>query len=290
MNKFENYLINKGVLVRVAIQYNRIAEKFLEWLKVNNLKAGKLKRSQLTDYLEQNRKAGNKERTVRNKEMVIRHYYFFLGTKHNPAKNWIKVKKEVTLPAPAFTGEELLRIYESIKPQSPVMHRDRCMLGLVLFQGVLRSELEELRISDIDFETGYVFIQGQNRTNSRKLKLEPTQMMHLYDYLNKYRNQFLAFKQIDTDKFFLSAGAGKHLNNSLSRLIKKLKRNYPQIENLGHLRGSVISNWEKKDGIIEAMTKAGHRYISSTQRYQTTKYDELQDLLKTKHPLENMSI
>jgi hypothetical protein len=41
---------------------------------------------------------------------------------------------------------------------------------------------------------------------------------------------------------------------------------------------------------MEAMVKAGHRYVSSTQRYQTNKYEELQDQLKAKHPLENIPI
>lgn len=62
------------------------------------------------------------------------------------------------------------------------------------------------------------------------------------------------------------------------------------IIDLKHIRCSVISNWEKDEGIIEAMTKAGHRYISSTARYQTNKNEELQDLLKTLHPLEGMKI
>lgn len=62
------------------------------------------------------------------------------------------------------------------------------------------------------------------------------------------------------------------------------------IIDLKHIRCSVISNWEKDEGIIEAMTKAGHRYISSTARYQTNKNEALQDLLKTMHPLEGMKI
>ena len=98
-------------------------------------------------------------------------------------------------------------VYKSLDPKSPVEYRNRCMLGFVLFQGLKRSELAEMRMSDLNLETCVVHIQGQLRTNSRKLKLEPIQLFHLQDYLIKFRKDFLFNKQgSETDKFFLSKG------------------------------------------------------------------------------------
>jgi site-specific recombinase XerD len=37
---------------------------------------------------------------------------------------------------------------------------------------------------------------------------------------------------------------------------------------------------------MEAMLMAGHFNIGSTKRYETKKYDELQELLKNLHPME----
>lgn len=290
MNKFETYLVNNGIHFQVAGRYGRIADKYIAWLQANNLKANKIKQSQFTDWLQECREQGNKERTIVIKENVIKHYYYFLGTKINPALSWMKRKKEYTLPPNALNKEELTKIYESLKPKSPADYRNRCMVGLILFQGMQRSELQELRISDIDFESCNVFIQGQLRTNSRRLKLESLQMFHMYDYFNKFRKDLLSNKEKETDKFFLSKGTGDYLHNSITLLLKDLKRNFPQVEDLRHIRGSVITNWQKNEGIMEAMVKAGHRYISSTQRYQTNKYEELQDQLKTLHPLEKLKI
>jgi integrase/recombinase XerD len=289
MNKFETYLINNGIHFETAAKYGLIVDSYLIWLKKNSLTPARIKRSKFTDYLQYCRDQGNKDRTLNCKEGVIKHYYNFLGTKHNPAKRWIKTKKEHTLPEKAIEKEELLKIYESLSPKSPAEYRDRCMLGMVLFQGLLRSELIELRLSDVDFN-GKVFVQGQRRTNSRTLKLEPIQLLHLYDYNNKFRKEFLTFKQGETDRFFLSKGSGQRLDNALTILIKKLKKQFPQVQDLKHIRGSVISHWDKQEGIVEAMQKAGHRYITSTTRYQTTKYDELKEELRTLHPLEHMEI
>ncbi|MCC7302603.1 MAG: site-specific integrase [Bacteroidia bacterium] len=182
-----------------------------------------------------------------------------------------------------------MKIYQSIKPRTPVEHRNRCMLGFVVFQGFMRSELTELRESDIDYERSEVFIQGQSRTNSRRLKLEFIQMQHLYDYQHKYRADFLGRgMSTNTDRFFLSRGKGEDLNNSVTRLLRKLRWEFPQVQDLRHLRGSVITKWQDEEGLMEAMVKAGHRYVSSTERYRTTRYEELQDQLKSLHPLEKM--
>jgi len=73
-------------------------------------------------------------------------------------------------------------------------------------------------------------------------------------------------------------------------MVIQLREQFPQVKNLHHIRGSVITHWQKQEGVMEAMVKAGHRYVSSTQRYQTNKYEELQDQLKTMHPLEGMAL
>lgn len=265
-----------------------MANEFLNWLEANELKIGTLKRSQFTDYLQSCRDRGNSEATIQSKQNVVRHYYFFLGLKNNPAIGWLKAKKEHKLPPKALTKEELVQVYEKLNPKSPAEYRNRCILGFILFQGLLRTQLSELRISDVDLTKCEVFVQGQRRSNSRRLKLESIQLMHLYDYLHKYRKEFLSYQNTDTDRFFLSKGNADILNTW--DICRKLKIQFPQINNLQHLRASVITNWQKHDGVIEAMGKAGHRYVSSTAKYQTHKYEELQQKLRTKHPLEAMTI
>lgn len=291
MTKFEQYLISIGIHFETAGRYANEAEHFAKWLKDNKLKAHNLKRSQFTDWLQLCRKRGNSKRTLIAKENVIKHYFFFLGVKNNPAINWVGNRKEHKLPPTPIEKKELAGIYEKEKPRSPAGYRNRCMLGLVVFQGLMRSELTELRVSDFKFESGEVFVQGQLRTNPRTLKLEPAQALHLYDYLQKYRKEFLTYKENKgTDKFFLSAGKGLYLDNAVTGILNRLKREFPQIKDLHHVRGSVITHWQKNEGIMEAMEKAGHRYITSTQRYQTNNYEELQDQLKSLHPLEHLNV
>jgi len=39
---------------------------------------------------------------------------------------------------------------------------------------------------------------------------------------------------------------------------------------------------------IELEELAGHRHIKTTKRYETKKYDELQEQLKSVHPMEQL--
>lgn len=291
MNKFEEYLINSGMNFQVAGRYGRVADKYIHWLKANDLKAHFIKRSKFLEWIQECRAIGNSDRTIEIKETVIKHYYYFLGTKNNPAQNFLKKRKAHTLPPSAIDKADLLKVYESLNPKSPAEYRNRCMLGFVLFQGFRRTELSEIRVSDLNLEKCEVFIQGQPRTNSRRLKLEPAQVMHLHNYCLKFRNDFLCNKKSDeTDKLFLSKGTGDYLNNSITLMLSKLKKDFPFIGDLRHIRGSVITSWQKNEGIMEAMIMAGHRYISSTQRYTTNKYEELHEQLKSIHPLEQLNL
>jgi integrase/recombinase XerD len=283
--------MNNGIHFQTAGKYGREVDKYLEWLKENNLTPAKVKASQFTDYLMYCKKQGNTKRTRDAKQSIITHYYNFLGTKRNPAKNWIPRRSVHKLPPKPIEKEQLAQMYQNLKPASPAEYRNRCMMGLILFQGLMRSELTELRLSDFDFDkSGTVFVQGQARSRSRTLKLEPIQMMHLYDYVSKYRNEFLQYRTQETDKVFLSRGNGNRLDNAIALLWNEIKSQYPQIQNLGHIRGSVISHWDKEEGIMEAMEKAGMLYVSSVRRYQTDKLEELQKELIALHPLEHLDI
>lgn len=76
------------------------------------------------------------------------------------------------------------------------------------------------------------------------------------------------------------------MDGVFSPLLKEVRSLHPQVINLYHIRTSVISNWFNEHGLMEAMLMAAHRHIKTTKRHETKKYDELQELFKTVHPME----
>jgi len=65
-----------------------------------------------------------------------------------------------------------------------------------------------------------------------------------------------------------------------------LKRINPKVKHATQLRQSVITEWLKEKGLRQVQYMAGHRYVSSTERYLTTNLEDLRDALNKHHPLK----
>ena len=287
MEQFEAYLTNDGLHSPIAKRYVKIVVNYIQWAKENKLNIKKVKRSQFTDWLQTYRVKGYKQKTLSIKEYAVRQYYYFINNTTNPAESWIIRKDEIRLPPVPIEKEVLEKMYDGLKPKSIAGYRNKCMLGLIVFQGLKRNELAELRINDINFEKGTVFIHSQRKSNSRYLKLEPMQLLHLHEYIKKHRKKLL--QKRNTDRLFITFGKGVNMEGVFTELLKYVRQRYPQVINLYHIRTSLITYWRAKYGLMEAMIMAGHKHVNATKRYETKKYDELHEQLKSIHPMEKLN-
>jgi len=67
-------------------------------------------------------------------------------------------------------------------------------------------------------------------------------------------------------------------------MVQELQGLNPLITNALHIRASVILNWLKLHPKREVQYRAGHKYISSTEKYAVQEMDGLQDALSKHHP------
>jgi integrase/recombinase XerD len=63
----------------------------------------------------------------------------------------------------------------------------------------------------------------------------------------------------------------------MSRIKKMINRYEPRLNSMAQIRASVITNWLQYYNLREVQYMAGHKYVSSTERYRT---DNLEDLQK----------
>ncbi|NQY08687.1 MAG: site-specific integrase [Flavobacteriales bacterium] len=289
MKKFEKYLIDNGMYYKVASKYCAMVAKYLVWVDQQGLQPDKVIRSEYTNFEEYCRtELGNMDSTVLAKRTAIKRYNYFMQYSTNSAYNHYKKAKEHTVPTNILEPETLSDIYNNLQDRTIVLKRDRCIFGMVIFQGLTRSELERLTLSDIDLNNSQLYVAAQRTTNARKLEINSRQIMHLHSYINEIRAELIKLKpkHRDTDRLFVSLGISNNLNGTLYRMIREAKKQFPQFISLLQIRQSVITQWEKESGVLEAMVKAGHRNVSSTERYELSKYGELRDELQKVHPLE----
>ncbi len=70
-----------------------------------------------------------------------------------------------------------------------------------------------------------------------------------------------------------------------NQLFKKLRRINLNIKNAHQIRASVITHWLKLHNIREVQYMAGHRYISSTERFLEDSIENLQEMIDNLHPI-----
>ena len=72
-------------------------------------------------------------------------------------------------------------------------------------------------------------------------------------------------------------------------MFNALKKINPNIKNPAQIRMSMISHLQKTVPLRKLQYMAGHRHISSTERYQQAHTDELYKQLEVYHPLKHMT-
>jgi site-specific recombinase XerD len=244
-------------------------------------------------YIEQLKKTAIKTSTIKSYIGSLKIYFNYLQEENyradNPITN-INIKGTVkTIVSNLLTADELEDLYYSYetKNQDVAKKRNKIMIGLLVYQGLKVNELEQLKEEHIELYKGKIHIPRTTKSNGRTLELKPWQLMELMEYVQQIRPQLLTNnRQPTTDNFFISIDGNSSLNNVMSRINKELKLINYSYQNAIQIRNSVIVNWLKIHNLRKAQYLAGHRYISSTERYKQDNLESLHEMINTFHPIQ----
>jgi integrase/recombinase XerD len=298
LTSFKNYLQGKEYSNASIITYERLTNRFLEWLQKENMEAEQIRYQDILSYMKHcTSKKNHSQRTVQHIIITLSHYFDYLqeigAINSNPAKG-IKVQgvKRKTLYH-ILEPNELHAIYNNYEATTPSQKKNKVITGMLVYQGLKTEELDKLEIKDIKLKEGKIEIAGSRRSNARTLQLEPHQIMDVYEYVMQVRPQLLektkqpsyakASDGKQTNKFFVSAEGGNKLR--IDFLMKQIRKQNPKHENADQLRASVIVKWLKQYNLREVQYLAGHRYISSTEVYKQNEMEGLSEEVNQFHPL-----
>ena len=109
------------------------------------------------------------------------------------------------------------------------------------------------------------------------------------EYKHHTRNALLEYQQEECDRLFMSvprAGQQKAKDGLAiwKGLTKELKSQEESFINFKQVRTSVISHWLKSYNLREVQYMAGHRYVSSTERYLVNHTEDLLADIDEFHP------
>jgi len=182
--------------------------------------------------------------------------------------------------------EDFYFTYKEENSNTLAQKRDRIIVGLLIYQGLTTRNIEDLKLKDVQLYKGKLDIIGTKRSNGRTLELKPWQLMELMEYIEKIRPQFLEQTNKETEQLFLTLGKSKRLENIFRKINKSLREINNKYINVNQLRTSVIINWLNQHNLRKTQYLAGHRYISSTEKYQQDDLESLHETINNFHPLK----
>jgi integrase/recombinase XerD len=278
-NSYIEKLTEKGYAESSINGYVRSLELFEQWSK----KHSNLTENQLAfRYLKHIKKKSSKIATINGAIQPIRIYYK-LFRKNNPFEHFILNRTTERIKRSNFSKEELEEIYDNYPQTTLQQIRDKVLLGLYVFQAIKSTEVRELNINDIDLETYQIHLKGNRRTNGRRLKLDVKQVILLNNYINNERKQMLNGKTKDI--LIVTTKEKNCLQSVIESLAKKIRKTTYGFLNFNDVRACVIQHWVKEYDLRKAQYLAGHRYISSTEKFITEDISKLQSELNKYFPL-----
>ncbi len=306
LKSFEKFLSKQDYNENTGRQYLNYTAYFLEWMKANNQTESQINYSELLQYINHCKNKNNSTRLINRKLASIRKYYEYLelegkATKNPASRLYLKGAKS-SVPNNLLDKEELQQVYENYQVYDLRTARNKAIISLIINQALSSGEIQRIEPADIKLKSGKIEITGTKSSNGRTLKLEASQIIELQEYLQVTRIEILkalkkapnwSGRKVKKPNFtelekllFISLNGSTNIKNSLLHLSTALKKINPKIRDLRQLRQSVIAEWLKTEDVRKVQHKAGHKHVSTTERYQTNNLEDLQEALNEHHPLQ----
>lgn len=293
MKTYKEYLEEERYSNSTIETYTKQVAKFNYWLKTECYHINLFDYKSAVNYVHylQNKHANPK--TINHKLTAIRHYFNYLISVGEQLENpFIELKvqgeKKNRLLHNLLSKDELEDLYYSYETETDkhprrilINKRNKVIIGLLVYQGLTTTELKRLELEHLELYKGKIHIPKGKLGNGRTLTLQPWQVMEFINYINEVRPKFINQTHTEITNVFINT----KLSDAISWIIKKLKKINNKVENVHQIRASVIVNWLSKHNLRKVQILAGHKYISTTERYVQEDLKQLQEVINNYHPL-----
>ncbi len=292
---FTEYLQKEGHTSSSIASYQHCTDRFLRWATKLHYHLPTFDYKAALRYVAYLKKKPLQTRSLNFLLIGVRKYFDYLiyigAHTQNPFNDVIiKGTPKVQVLSNLLSEEELEDLYYSYEiPQHKnskvalVAKRNKVVTGLLVYQGLSTADLQRIELDHLDLQKGKVYIPHGKLGNSRTLELKPWQIIPMMEYVNEVRPELLRRMNGHTETLFF-AKTGK-LIGVIGSLIKKLRKVNQKVGKAHSIRSSVIVVWLSKYNLREVQYMAGHKRISTTERYQQQDLEELQNTIAKFHPI-----
>lgn len=207
---------------------------------------------------------------------------------NNPLTGIIRPKQGHHIPV-FLTVDETFRLMEAPDAEDTFAARDRAILELLYSTGMRVSELTNLDINALDFETEMVKVRGKgNKERLCPVGSPALEAVRVYmPQRELLRSKLKNGRQNDAASLFVNARGGRLTTRSVERLVSHYAGKAGIISRVTphSLRHSFATHLLEMGADLRLVQELlGHSSLSTTQRYTHLTIDHLMEVYDKAHP------
>ncbi len=292
LDNFKVYLlVEKNFSKHTAKAYYSDILSFLLWLKDDS--CVEVNFAKIREYLHFIQRFDYKKTTIARKIASLRTFYKYLNRERvvesNPAANLTTPKRPKSLPK-FLTPDEVEKILNGIKIDSPAGFRNRAILELLWATGMRVSELSGLNFGNLNLDNNEITVFGKG-AKERIVLVTDRAKTYLQRYLDTART--LVAKGFPLES--ITESTPVFINNTGYRLQNKTIRNVindvvnsielPKKVTPHMFRHSFATKLIENGADLRVVQELlGHASISNTQIYTHVSTQHLKDVYNETHP------
>lgn len=292
LEDFKSYLlIEKNFSSHTAKAYYSDILGYLLWL--SDEECTKVNFSKVREYLHFIQKFDYKKTTIARKIASIRTFYKYLYRERlvdsNPAMSLNTPKRPKPLPK-FLTTDEIEKILNGIKIESPAGFRNRAILELLWATGMRISELSGLNFGNLNLGNNEITVFGKG-AKERIVLVSDRAKTYLQRYLDSARSLVAKGFRLDpitdsTPVFINNTGyrlQPKTVRNVINEVVNAI--NLPQKVTPHMFRHSFATRLIENGADLRVVQELlGHASISNTQIYTHVSTQHLKNVYNETHP------
>lgn len=205
----------------------------------------------------------------------------------DPARDLEYGREPRRLPRQVLTPKEARKILETVDTSTTKGYRARTILEVFYATGIRRSELINLRLSDVNLEEELLRVQNGKGGHDRMVPLSGVACRYLETYVKGIRPKFA--KNPQDDHLFLSTVGTPVHKDTLNYLMKLHTRRAGVKKHVTcHVWRHTCATHlvQNQANLRHVQEMLGHRSLSTTERYLSLTITDLKEAHRKFHPRE----
>lgn len=292
LEDFKTYILaERNFSKHTAKAYYSDILSFLVWMDEED--CSNVNFSKVREYLHFIQKFNYKKTTVARKVASLRTFYKFLYRERkvdsNPAMSLNTPKRAKALPK-FLTPDEVEKILNNIKIETPAGYRNRAILELLWATGMRVSELSGLNFGDLNLHNNEIRVFGKG-SKERIILVTNRAKSYLERYIETARplvakGYSLSPAEEDTPVFINNTGyrlQPRTIRNVINETVEKI--NLPKHVTPHVFRHSFATHLIENGADLRVVQELlGHASISNTQIYTHVSTQHLKEVYNETHP------